>query len=56
MYPPQPLETSVAAFVREVENAVRSGLKQRCDGNFLAIFTGTVLDEKLNFTGRFFEW
>ena len=49
-------ESERGLFVREVENAVRSGLKQRCDGNFLAIFTGTVLDEKLNFTGRFFGW
>ena len=42
-------------FVREVENAMRNGWEQRCDGNFLAIFAGTVLDEKPNFTGRFFE-
>ena len=35
---------------------IRSGLKQRCGGNFLAIVAGTVLDEKPNFTGRFFKW
>ena len=32
---------------------MRNGLEQRCGGNFLAIFTGTVLDEKSNFTGVF---
>ena len=37
-------------FVREVENGMRSGLEQHCGGNFLAIFAGTLLDEKPNFT------
>ena len=32
------------------------GLGQRCGGNFLAIIAGTILSEKLNFTGGFFEW
>ena len=27
---------------------MKIGLEQRCGGNFLAIFTGTVLGEKLN--------
>ena len=49
-------ESERGPFVREVENAMKGGLEQRCDGNFLAIFAGTVLDEKLNFSGRFFEW
>ena len=31
------------------------GLGQRCGGNFLAIVAGTVLSEKPNFTGGFFE-
>ena len=35
---------------------MKSGLEQRCDGNFWTIFAGTVLDEKPNFTGGFFEW
>ena len=43
-------------FVREVENAMRNGWEQRCDGNFLAIVAGTILSEKLNLTGGFFEW
>ena len=41
-------------FVREVENAMRNGWEQRCDGNFLAIFAGTVLSEKPNFLSRIF--
>ena len=35
---------------------MRSGLKQRCNGNFLAIFAGVSIGEKPNFTGRFFKW
>ena len=49
-------ESERGPFVREVENGMKSGLKQRCGGNFLAIFAGMVLGEKPNFTGRFFEW
>ena len=48
-------ESERGPFVSEVENAMKSGLEQRCDGNFLAIFTGTILGEKPNFSGRFFE-
>jgi len=40
----------------KLKNAMKSGLEQRCGGNFLAIFVGTGLGEKLNFSGRFFEW
>ena len=49
-------ESKRRPFVREAENAMKCGLEQRCAGNFLAIFAGTVLGEKPNFTGRFFEW
>ena len=49
-------ESECGPFVREVENAMRNGWEQRCDGNFLAIVAGTILSEKLNFTGWFFEW
>ena len=48
-------ESEHGPFVREAENAIRSSLEQRCGGNFLAIFAGTVLSEKPNFTGGFFE-
>ena len=49
-------ESECGPFVREVENAMRNGWEQRCDGNFLAIVAGTILSEKLNFTEGFFEW
>ena len=49
-------ESERGPFVRKAENAIKSDLEQRCDGNFLAISAGTVLGEKPNFTGRFFEW
>ena len=65
MCDPSPKSERVLAFDREskrghlcekLKNAMKNGLEQRCDGNFLAIFAGTVLGEKPNFTGRFFEW
>ena len=49
-------ESERGPFVREVKIGMKSGLEQRCDGNFWTIFAGTVLDEKPNFTGGFFEW
>ena len=49
-------ESECGPFVREVENAMRNGWEQRCDGNFLTIFAGTIWGEKPNFTGRFSEW
>ena len=49
------VKANVGRLCEKLKNAIRSGLGQRCGGNFLAIFAGTVLDEKPNFTGRFFE-
>ena len=46
-------ESERRPFVREVENAMKNGLEQRCNGNFLAIFVEVDLGEKPNFTGRF---
>ena len=58
-----PCEPLCAIFLRKPSvyplSSVKAnvgGLGQRCGGNFLAIFTGTVLDEKPNFTGGFFGW
>ena len=56
VYPLSPVKANVGRLCERLKNAMKSGLEQRCDGNFLAIFAGTVLDEKPNFTGRFFEW
>ena len=55
VYPLSPVKANVGRLCERLKNAMKSGLEQRCDGNFLAIFAGTVLDEKPNFTGRFFE-
>ena len=48
-------ESKRGPFVREVEKRDEKRFEQRCGGNFLEIFAGTVLSEKSNFTGRFFE-
>ena len=55
VYPLSLVKANVGRLCEKLKNAIRSGLGQRCGGNFLAIFAGTVLDEKPNFTGRFFE-
>ena len=56
VYPLLPAKANVGRLWEKLKNAMKSGLKQRCNGNFLAIFAGTVLGEKPNFTGRFFGW
>ena len=55
VYPLSTVKANVGRLWEKLKNAMKSGLKQRCDGNFLAIFAGTVLGEKPNFTGGFFE-
>ena len=55
MYPLSGVKANVGRLCERLKNAMKSGLEQRCAGNFLAIFAGTVLGEKPNFTGRFFE-
>ena len=55
VYPLSPVKANVGRLWEKLKDAMKSGLEQRCDGNFLAIFAGMVLDEKPNFTGRFFE-
>ena len=56
VYPLSGVKANVGHLCEKLKNGMRSGLEQHCGGNFLAIFAGTVLDEKPNFTGRFFEW
>ena len=56
VYPLSPVKANVGHLYEKLKTGMKSGLKQRCGGNFLAIFAGTVLGEKPNFTGRFFEW
>ena len=56
VYPLSPAKANVGHLCERLKNAMKCGLEQRCAGKFLAIFAGTVLGEKPNFTGRFFEW
>ena len=55
VYPLSPVKANVGRLCERLKNAMKSGLGRSCSGNFLAIFAGTVLSEKSNFTGRFFE-
>ena len=56
VYPLSLVKANVGRLREKLKIGLRSGLKQRCGGNFLAIVAGTILSEKLNFTGGFFEW
>ena len=53
VYPFLPMKANVGCLCEKLKNAIRSGLGQRCGGNFLAIFAGVSIGEKSNFTGRF---
>ena len=53
VYPHSPAKANVGRLCEKLKSGMRSGLEQRCDGNFLAILAETLLDEKPNFTGRF---
>ena len=55
VYPLSPVKANVGRLCERLKNAMKSGLGRSCSGNFLAIFAGTVLSEKPNFTGGFFE-
>ena len=56
MYPLSLVKANVGHLWEKLKNEMRNGLKQRCGGNFLAIVAGTILSEKLNFTGGFSAW
>ena len=55
VYPLSLVKANVGRLCKKLKNGMRSGLEQHCSGNFLVIFAGTVLSEKPNFTGGFFE-
>ena len=55
MYPLSLVKANVGRLCEKLKIGMKSGLEQRCGSNFLAIFAGTLLDEKPNFTGGFFE-
>ena len=48
------VKANVGHLYEKLKTGMKSGLKQRCGGNFLAIFAGTVLSEKTNFLSRIF--
>ena len=54
VYPFLSMKANVGCLCEKLKNAMRNGWGQRCDGNFLAIFAGTLLDEKPNFLSRIF--
>ena len=56
VYPLSLVKANVGRLREKLKIGMKSGLKQRCDGNFLTIFAGTIWGEKPNFTGRFSEW
>ena len=56
VYPLSGVKANVGRLCEKLKIGIRNGLEQRCGGNFLAIVAGTILSEKLNFTGGFFEW
>ena len=56
VYPLSPVKANVGRLCERLKNAMKSGLGRSCSGNFLAIVAGTILSEKPNLTGGFFEW
>ena len=56
VYPLSPVKANVGRWCEKLKIGIRSGLKQRCGGNFLAIFVGASIGEKPNFTGWFSAW
>ena len=46
VYPLSPVKVNVGRLCEKLKSAMRSCLKQRCDGNLLAIFAGVSIGEK----------
>ena len=55
VYPLSLVKANVGRLCEKLKNAMKSGLGQHCDGNFLKIYAGTILSEKLNFLSRIFR-
>ena len=55
VYPLSLVKANVGRLCEKLKSAMRSGLKQRCGGNFWAIFAGVSIGEKSNFLSRIFE-
>ena len=43
VYPLSPVKANVGRLCERLKNAMKCVLEQRCGGNFLALFAGTVL-------------
>ena len=43
VYPLSPVKANVGRLREKLKNAMKSGLGQHCDGNFLEIYAGTIL-------------
>ena len=54
VYPLSLVKANVGRLWEKLKNAMKSGLGRSCSSNFLAIFAGTLLDEKPNFLSRIF--
>ena len=54
VYPLSLVKANMGHLCERLKNTMKSGLEQRCDGNFWTIFAGTVLGEKPNFLSRIF--
>ena len=54
VYPFSPVKANVGHLCEKLKIGMKSDLEQSCDGNFLAVFAGTVLGEKPNFLSRIF--
>ena len=54
VYSLSPVKANAGHLREKLKIGIRSGLKQRCDGNFWTIFAGMFLGEKPNFLSRIF--
>ena len=43
VYPLSPVKANVERLCEKLKNALKSGLEQRCNSNFLAIFVEVIL-------------
>ena len=54
VYPLSPVKANVGRLCEKLKSAMRSGLKQRCGGNFFVLFVEVILGEKPNFLSQIF--
>ena len=50
-----PAKANVGHLWEKLKSGMKSGLKQRCDGNFLTIFAGVFIGEKPNFLSQILD-